>query len=246
MQFKRLMIALLAVAACADDPTAPDSPTPPSPSEDPAGHYAGERTYRVTIYNLTDGQPLTPPIVAAHRGGLRIFSPGRTASEGITQLAENGNGAPLLAYLEGEPRVYSIATAGAPVLPHGFLSLDIVAGHEATRLSWASMLICTNDGFTGLRGIRLPTHVGQKKTRVVGGYDAGTGINTEDFSDIVPPCPLLTGIDTDKEGTGMSDPALAQGGRIRHHRGIQGGADLLASVHGWRGPVARVVVERLS
>jgi len=34
-------------------------------------------------------------------------------------------------------------------------------------------------------------------------------------------------------GTGMSDPALAEGGVIHHHPGIQGGADLLPAIHGW-------------
>ena len=246
MQIKRLMVALVTVAACSDTPTTPEAPILPPPSVEHSADSPGERTYRVTIHNLTYGQPLTPPILAAHRAGPRIFQPGASASEGIMQLAENGNGAPLVAYLEGEPRVSTVATAGVPVLPRGEFSMEIVTDHEATRLSWASMLICTNDGFTGLRGVRLPHRVGERKIQVVSGYDAGTEINTEDFSDIVPPCPALTGIDTDKQGTGMSNPELAEDGRVRHHPGIQGSSDLLPSLHGWRGPVARVVIERVS
>ena len=246
MPIKRLMLVLVAVAACAETPTAPEAADVPAALEDHGAYTGGERTYRVTIYNLTDGQPLTPPILATHRRGTRIFQPGKRASEGIMQLAENGNGAPLLEQLNGDPRVSAIATAGAPVFPQGSLSMDITADGGATRLSWASMLICTNDGFTGLRGLRLPQKVGQKKARVVGGYDAGTEINTEDFNDIVPPCPALTGVATDKPGTGTSNPALAQNGTIRHHRGVYGRADLLPELHGWKGPVARVVIERIS
>lgn len=246
MQIKRLIVVLAAVAGCSDSPTAPDTPIPPPASEAQASSSAGDRTYRVTIYNLTGGQPLTPPILAAHRRGVEVFRPGEEASVGIMELAENGNGAPLVAHLDGDPRVSTIATADTPVMPRGSLSLEILAGHGASRLSWASMLICTNDGFTGLRGVRLPRRVGQAKTHVVGGYDAGTEINTEDFSDMVPPCPLLTGVDTDKEGTGMSNPSLAQDGKIRHHHGVEGVADLAPDLHGWRGPVARVVIERIS
>ena len=76
------------------------------------------------------------------------------------------------------------------------------------------------------------------------GYDAGTEINTEDFADIVPPCQALTGVSSGEPGTGTSNPALAEGGVIRHHPGIQGIADLVPAIHGWSDPVSRVVVTR--
>ena len=47
-------------------------------------------------------------------------------------------------------------------------------------------------------------------------------------------------------GTGMSNPALAEGGVIHHHAGIQGGVDLTPMTHGWSDPVAEVTVERVS
>ena len=34
-------------------------------------------------------------------------------------------------------------------------------------------------------------------------------------------------------GTGVSNPALAEGGVIRRHEGIQGVDDLSPSIHGW-------------
>ncbi len=241
-----LILALAALAACSEGPTDPVSTEAPAPSAEYANGPAAERTYRITIYNLTDGQPLTPPIMATHRRGLRIFRPGARASEGIMQLAENGNGDPLLTSLVGDSHVSAVAAATAPVMAGGSLSMEVTGSHNARRLSWASMLICTNDGFTGLRGARLPHAVGQKKIYTVGGYDAGTEVNTEDFSDIVPPCPVLTGVSTSETGTGMSDPELAENGKIRHHRGIHGRDDLIPSLHGWRGPVAKVMVERIS
>jgi hypothetical protein len=36
------------------------------------------------------------------------------------------------------------------------VSFTLRADEGANRLSWASMLICTNDGFRGVSGLRLP------------------------------------------------------------------------------------------
>ena len=113
-------------------------------------------------------------------------------------------------------------------------------------MSFASMLICTNDGFTGLDTFRLPKKVGDIAMVTTKGYDAGTEMNTEDFADIVPPCQGLIGIMSGDAGTGMSDVTLAEGGVIALHPGIQGGNDLVLGVHGWTDPVAEVVVERIS
>ncbi len=138
-----------------------------------------------------------------------------------------------------------------PIVPEGLpgsamfpdsVTFEISAELGARRLSWVSMLICTNDGFTGLDSIKLPAHVGDEVTALTAGYDAGTEINTEDFADIVPPCQALVGVSSGEPGTGTSDPALAEGGVIHHHEGIVGGADLVPEVHGWDvdQPVAEV------
>lgn len=44
---------------------------------------AHHRTYEVTIYNTSLGQPLSPPVVATHRRSATLFRVGRRASEGI-------------------------------------------------------------------------------------------------------------------------------------------------------------------
>ena len=107
------------------------------------------------------------------------------------------------------------------------------------------MLICTNDGFTGLDSLPLPRKLGDTKTVYSVGYDAGTEINTEDFVDLVPPCPALSGVPSDEPGTGTSNPALMEGGVIRVHANIQGIADLDPAIHGWVDPVAKIVVTRI-
>ena len=60
----------------------------------------------------------------------------------------------------------------------------------------------------------------------------------------MPPCQGLIGDSSGEAGTGTSNPALAEGGVIHHHFGIQGVADLKTAIHGWTDPVARIEVER--
>ncbi len=217
---------------------------------------ASAREYEVEVKNLTDGQPLTPPVVAAHRGRNQIFGVGRQASVGVREIAENGNLAPLLAYLEADPfdRIARFTALDEPLVPSGTpgaamfadrATFTIKAPKRAKRLSWVSMLICTNDGFTGANSLKLPRKVGDTKANKGKAYDARTELNTEDYADIVPPCQGLIGDASADEGTGVSNPDLAQGGVIAPHKGVQGGVDLKTGVHGWTDPVARVKVERV-
>jgi hypothetical protein len=206
-------------------------------------------TYKVTIKNLTKGQPLTPPAVATHREGTDIFAVGQTASSELKEVAENGNLDPLVKALTNNMEVSDVLVAVAgeppPLLPGKSITFMIEAGDGAQFLSFVSMLICTNDGFTGLDSLRLPEEMDGGITVTTAGYDAGTEINSEDFADLVPPCPALTGVESMVEGSGESKPALAEGDVIRLHPGIQGGHDLAPMVHGWTDPVAEVVVERV-
>jgi hypothetical protein len=64
---------------------------------------AGEREYEVTITDETSGQPLTPPVVATHHGKHAVFDVGQPASVGVREIAENGNSAPLRAFIQADP-----------------------------------------------------------------------------------------------------------------------------------------------
>jgi hypothetical protein len=212
-------------------------------------------TYEVTVSDLTAGQPLTPPVVATHRAATSMFTVGQPASFALKEIAENGNLAPMISQVEPDKHVADSAAASAPLVPAGLpgsamfgdsVTLTVSASEGAKFLSFASMLICTNDGFTGVDSLRLPKDVGDAVIARSAGYDAGTELNTEDFADIVPPCQGLVGASSGEPGTGTSNPALAEGEVIHHHPGIAGGADLLPAVHGWTDPVAEITVERVS
>lgn len=212
-------------------------------------------TYRVTVTNLTGGQPLTPALVATHKGNDGFFDVGRTASFGLKEIAENGNLAPMIDRITADRDFFAHVvqtgnTGVPPIIPGETVSFEIDAAPPHNFLSWASMLICTNDGFTGIDTLKLPAAVGSSVTVQTQGYDAGTERNTEQFADIVPPCGPLTGVDSQGLGTETSDPALAEGGVIHHHGGVVGvdasEPALDPDVHDWDNPVATVTVERVS
>ena len=124
------------------------------------------RTYRVTIENLSDGQPLSPIVAATHNGGnVRLFRVGGLASPGLEAIAEAGNEAMMAAHLAGSPYVTEVVDTGMPLTPNGTtvgtftdsVTFEIEA-RPGDRFSFATMLICTNDGFTGLSRAKLPSH----------------------------------------------------------------------------------------
>ena len=211
-----------------------------------------EATYTVTITNHTGGQPFTPPLVASHRPSVDLFEVGQPASEAIKEIAENGNLGPAITFATESSAAKHVSDAVVadgpppPVLPGTTREFSLTSSNGANRVSWASMLICTNDGFTGVDSVRLPKRVGDSISLDTMAYDAGTEINTENLADIVPPCQGLTGVFDDEgaPGTGMSDPLHAEGGVIHHHGGIVGGTDLVPAIHGWTGPVATITITR--
>lgn len=223
----------------------------------PAQADAKTRHYEVTITLQTGGQPFTPPLLATHRGSVGVFEVGAPASLGVQEIAENGNLAVLAGSLSSLAGVADVMQAGAPLVPVGVpgdamfdqsVTLTVEADRGARFLSWVSMLICTNDGFTGVDGLRLPPQVGQVVTQGTAAYDAGTEVNTEDFADIVPPCQGITLPAPVEMGTGTTNPDLAEGGVISHHQGVAGIDDLDPALHGWdtSAPVAQISVERVS
>ncbi|MBT8397211.1 MAG: hypothetical protein HKO65_14120 [Gemmatimonadetes bacterium] len=247
-----LTIAFGVLAGCSDsdDMMAPDADF--AQVEKPAtDQVALARSYEVTLKNLTSGgQYFTPPLVAVHQGAADFFTAGKAASEGIRQIAENGNLGPMMDFLGMSKHVSSFTVAGSgegpevTLAPGEYVTVTLTADPGSNFISFASMLICTNDGFTGLDAAKLPKKIGDEITLYAGAYDAGTEINTEDFADIVPPCQLLGGVSSDDAGTGASDPALEEGGVVRHHDGVTGRDDLVPAIHGWTGDVAMIKVRR--
>jgi hypothetical protein len=243
-----IIVAVAALAACNEAAEEmPMGPDQDALAADLGLAPGGGARYRVTVYNMSEGQPLTPPIAATHGQPVSMFSVGSPATNEIRQIAENGNLGPMSSFLGSSPHVSDWIIAGGappPILPGGSRSFYLDASGGAKWLSLASMLICTNDGFTGVDSQRLPKQVGESVTVYADGYDAGTEDNTEAWSDLVPPCAMVTGFG-DQGGTDMSNPDLEENDVIRRHPNIQGGADLQIDPHRWTDPVAKIKIERV-
>ena len=219
----------------------------------PASAAPKSQMYEVTITNLTPGQPITPPLLVTHSAEAGFLAPGEMASNELQQLAENGNAEPLVEMLQGKMGVLDIVLGTTPLVPAndpgdtglGYSETFTVSAQGKMRyLSFASMLVCTNDGFAGIDSVKLPFY--KQKTVYASAFDARTEMNTEDFVDIVPPCQGAIGITSDDEGTGASNPAISEDGVVIPHPGIMGGEDLQRNVHAWGNPVVKIDIVRMN
>jgi hypothetical protein len=234
-----LTLAVVALSACSDSQplVAPDEAADvSSPAFSNSSRSAMSR-YRVT----------SPGVFVTHSRRASLFEVGERASAGIQEIAENGNPAVAAAALQGRPGVSDVVTTEAPVGRMGggpfasTLSFEIEADAGANFLSASLMLICTNDGFTGLDAVRLPRG-SNEAVFYAEAYDAGTEENDELAGSIVGPCFGIGPVSGLVGGSGRTPEHR----RIRHHRNIKGIADLTAA-HRWeRGPVARVTVQRIN
>jgi len=190
------------------------------------------RTYMVTITNLTNSINFTPILVASHNKKVSIFETGTAASPELTAIAEGGNTVPLATALNNNDYVNEVHTTAGLLGPGMSVSVEIKTQGDEKRISVASMMLPTNDGFIGLSNIKAPKK--GSKTYYSPGYDAGTELNDELCSSI--PGPTCRG----------AGPSPEEGGEgyIHINRGIHGIADLDASVYDWRNPVAKITITR--
>ena len=195
----------------------------------------GRPTYHVTITNLTNAVMFTPILVASQRRAVPIFELGAPASKELTAIAEGGDISGLKAMLEADPHVVDVQDSGGLLMPGASVSVIVSARHGAKRISLASMMLPTNDGFIALDSVKAPRH--GSRTYFSPGYDGGTEPNDEWCMHI--PGPFC-------EGAGPSPGENpADEGYVHIHRGIHGIGDLKSSVYDWRNPVARITVTRI-
>ena len=151
----------------------------------------------VNITNLTHGQSFTPRLLVAHDATVDLFEVGTTASTALAWLAEAGviddlqnidsSGQNFQAMLGGVPASAGALVSnptnnwqrfGGPLAPSSTSANYAFDSGNFEFLSLATMLIPTNDAFTGLDSIRIPTESGTY-TYLLDAYDAGTELNDE-------------------------------------------------------------------
>jgi hypothetical protein len=218
----------------------------PAAAQENVDAGGGARTYRVTLVNLTTGQPFSPPLLATHTHDVDVFTVGRPASDGVRLIAEDGDNASLTAALNGTPGVHQVVASSTPLHRLGgpgsaVMRTTIEATGAANRLSIATMLICTNDGFSGVDSVRLPGgfvpsfHLAQA-------YDASTEANEQTAATIVDPCGAIGPVSIPADGLNQR-PATS--GVIAMHPGIVPGKGILTAAHVWRGPVLAIIIQRV-
>ncbi len=203
---------------------------------------ANERTYDVTIQNLTSGQPLSPGIAVTHAPNVYLFRPGLRTNPGVATLAKSGMPGDAIAALSRfrGRGVTDVVMADKPIMARGSgkstAESFTIRARDGDVLSWARMLICTNDGIVGADSIPLN---GQSLRVRAFAYDAGAEVNDERSGSIVDGCGKLGPVALAEDGD--NDTLSADGNITRRHPNIQGVGNL-GRAHRWNGPIAVVTI----
>ncbi|MDB2373246.1 spondin domain-containing protein [Psychrosphaera haliotis] len=193
-------------------------------------------TYDVTVTNLTYSQPFSPLSVVLHNDGA-LWSIGEPASVALEKLAESGDNSELFAL-----SYITVSAAGSGILMPGTSETVSISIEDTTEslLSLATMLVNTNDGFTGLNSISLSDlMVGDSWSAMTGVYDAGTEANSEMAGTIPGPADGGAGYESARDDSDM----------VSMHRGIVSMDDgLMSSVlthaHKFDQPTAKITITR--
>lgn len=130
------------------------------------------------LTNLTHGSHFTPLMVSAHTADQHIFSLGESASLSLQAMAEGGDISGLVSDLSAVNADIIENPAGGLTAPGQTLSFDMSTQDANTNLSLSAMILPSNDGFTGVDSLAIPTQPGTY-TYYLNAYDAGTEANDE-------------------------------------------------------------------
>jgi len=226
----KVLLPLTLAACSSDDDDNDDAPVAEAPAGEDEGAGgetpdAGGSSYQITFSNRSTSQPMTPPVVAIHDPEVRVYEAG---------VAENGQTNGLrdqLAGLVGS----GVASTGmafvnpaepGPILPGESANLTLTSDSDTQVLSFVSMIVCTNDGFTGFDSRALSAGV---ETVFATNYDAGTEVNTLTADYWVPPCGTETNLHEDENGVIAPHPGQEPTGDDAA-RAFAAGAELMEVV----------------
>ncbi len=212
------LVAALALAGCSSD-----------------NEEMERRSFRIDLVNLTANQPMSPPVALADDGSA-WWSDGSAASEALEHLAESGDASGLINGEDGAVQ------AGGLLLPGMTASLTVATDDAQPMLSLATMLVNTNDAFSGLTAEDLSDlQPGEQRVLWLPARDAGTEANSESAASIPGPAGGGEGYNADRDDvTGM----------VTLHPGVVGveaGASdsALDASHRFDNPVLRVTISAL-
>ena len=192
-------------------------------------------SYQITVTNLTNSQPLSPVGVVLHQAG-NLWTVGGVPSVELEKMAEGGDNSGLLAL-----GVASASGAGA-IGPGGSETINVtVQDVMDAKLTVATMLVNTNDGFSGLNAWDLSIlELGDTWTTVAGVYDAGSEVNSEAAGTMPGPADGGEGFNAMRQDTGY----------VAMHPGVVSADDglsnsVLGVEHKFDNPAIRIMVTRI-
>ena len=192
--------------------------------------------FTVQVTNLTNAQPLSPIAAIAHSEGM-LWQIGEPASAALELMAEGGDNSELLA----TDFAMASSSAESPLPPGEQVTLMLSTEQlDSLKISLATMLVNTNDAFTGLNAIDVSSlAVNESLSRTSFAYDAGTEANSEAQGTIPGPA------DSGEGYNEMRDDI----NRVAMHPGVVSQDDgltnsVLTSQHKFDNPVARITITR--
>lgn len=225
------IMSSLILAGCSDDDDDKDVVTP-----EPEVVVPVNVSYEVTITNLTNAQPLSPVAVVLHDTGS-LWTIGESASTALETMAEGGDNSELLAL-----EIVNASVSGSAPLGSGSTETLTVTIEDQTdaMLSLATMLVNTNDAFTGLSNIDLSgLSVGDTWSAYTSVYDAGTESNSEAQGTIPGPADGGTGFEAERDDV---DFVGMHSGVVSMDDGLA--TSVLTEAHRFDNPAAYIMIKR--
>lgn len=198
------------------------------------------QSYQVTVTNLTYAQPMSPLALVLHNEG-QLWMVGEMASVALENLAESGDNSAVLSeamVLSGQGGAGLLMPGMSEVVDVSYTFTD--AGDAPMMLSLATMLVNTNDAFTGVNALELNNlSVGESISLTTSSYDSGTEKNSELMATIPGPAGGGEGFNAERDDI---DKVAMHSGIVSVDDGLMVSA--LTQAHRFDNPTLAVVVTR--
>jgi len=193
-------------------------------------------SYEVLATNLTSNQPLSPITVVSH-DDITLWSVGVSASPALELLAESGDNSEVIA----DSRLLNSIAGGSPLAPGMTESLVITTtSEEAPKLTVITMLVNTNDAFSGRTAIDVSgMAIGDNLSMMTRSYDSGTEANSEVAGTIPGPADGGEGFNSARDDV---DYVAGHPGVISMDDGLT--SSVLSANHKFDNPVMKITITR--
>lgn len=219
-----------------------------SSNNDSVSNIDQDYVFTVEVTNLTYAQPLSPPALVIHDSAYELFSEGSAASIGLEELAESGSNTALLGEAETYDSVIQTIAGDSVILPGASqvftvrIDAELDDELENTQISLITMLVNTNDAFTGEKSIDISQlEVDQSNTYNGVVWDSGTEENTESAASIPGPAANGEGFNSSREND--LDKVVFHGGVVSADDGLS--TSVLTQAHRFDQPASRIRITRI-